>query len=361
MSLDPIEELATDRVKALTPYLSARRIGGMGHTFLNANEAPKSEAYLLNSLSLNRYPECQPPEVIEAYANYAHVNDDQVLVSRGSDESIGLLIRTFCTSGKDSILICPPTYGMYSVSADTAGVEVVEVPPTADFQPDVEAIKAVVNSDKSVKVIFLCSPNNPTGTILQQDRLKEILSFTEGKCLVVVDEAYIEFFMQATVVPLLSQYRHLVVTRTLSKAFALAGIRCGFTLADPVVIRLMLKVIDPYPIADPVAQIAVQALSKNGLQLLAKRIEELNTRKEQFIIAVKKLSYVQEVFADHANFILLRFKDGEKTFNDFVQKGIILRDFHSKPRLHDCIRITIGSEQEMNEVLALLQSLENTK
>lgn len=352
-----LADLATNTVKKITPYLSARRIGGRGHTFLNANEAPKSAAYLLNSLSLNRYPECQPPELIEAYADYAKVNEERVLVSRGSDESIGLLVRTFCESGKDAILICPPTYGMYSISADTAGVETVEVPPLDDFQPDVNAIKDVFESGKSIKVLFLCSPNNPTGTVLDQNLLKEILDFTKDKCLVVVDEAYIEFCPEATALPLQEKYNHLVITRTLSKAFALAGIRCGFTIADPEVIKMMLKVIDPYPISDPVAQIACQALSKNGLSILQDRIVELNDRKARFINAIKNLNFVDEIFADKANYILVRFKDGPEIFDSCVRKGIILRDFHTKPRLKNCIRITIGSEQEMNEVIELLQSL----
>lgn len=358
MSLDPIYALATQRVQELTPYLSARRIGGSGHTFLNANEAPKSAAFLLNSMNLNRYPECQPPEVLEAYGAYAGVTPEHVLVSRGSDESIGLLVRTFCESGKDSILICPPTYGMYSIAADTVGVETIEVPPLDNFQPDVKAIKSVFDSGKSVKVLFLCSPNNPTGTVLDKALLKEILAFTKDKCLVVVDEAYIEFCPEATAVPMLSEYRNLVVTRTLSKAFALAGIRCGFTLADTEVISMMLKVIDPYPISDPVAQIATQALSKHGLEILNERVKELNDRKLNFIAKAQKLNFVDEIFADKANFILIRFKEGEKLFGDFVRKGIILRDFDSKPRLKNCIRITIGSEQEMDEVISFLQSLD---
>ncbi|MGN1394010.1 MAG: histidinol-phosphate transaminase [Succinivibrionaceae bacterium] len=355
--MDPIANLATTRVKNLTPYMSARRIGGRGHTFLNANEAPKSASYLLNSLSLNRYPECQPPEVLEAYASYAGVADEKVLVSRGSDESIGLLVRTFCESGKDAILICPPTYGMYSISADTAGVETIEIAPQDNFQPDVEQIKSVFESGKSVKVIFLCSPNNPTGTLLDQILLKEILEFTKDRCLVVVDEAYIEFCPEATAIGLLDQYRNLVITRTLSKAFALAGLRCGFTIADPEVIKMMLKVIDPYPISDPVAQIAIQALSKNGLAILKDRVKELNERKEKFINDIKNLSFVEEIFCDKANYILVRFKDGEEFFDTCVKKGIILRDFHTKPRLRNCVRITIGSDQEMAELTALMQSL----
>ena len=198
---------------------------------------------------ITRYPECQPAEVIDAYAAYAGVTPEQVLVSRGSDEAIELLVRTFCEPGKEEILICPPTYGMYSISAETCGVGIRTVPPLADFQPDVPAILSQL---EGVKVIFFCSPNNPTGTVLDREKLLTVLNATQNKAIVVVDEAYIEFCPQFSMVDLLNDYPNLVVTRTLSKGFALAGLRCGFTLANPEVIGLMLKVIAPYPIAEPV-------------------------------------------------------------------------------------------------------------
>ena len=356
--MSTITELATERVRQLTPYLSARRIGGKGHNFLNANEAPKSATFLMKSITLNRYPECQPPEVIEAYADYSGVAEENILVSRGSDESIGLLVRTYCEPGKDAILISTPTYGMYSISADTAGVKTVDVPPADDFQPDVEAIRNTVeNGSDNIKVIFICSPNNPTGNVVDDEKLTQILEFTKGRCLVVVDEAYIEFCPEATKVKFMKDYDHLVITRTLSKAFALAGIRCGFTLANPEVIKLMLKVIDPYPIADPVAQIAVQALSTHGIAIMKERVAELKERRDRFVEEVKKLDFVQEVFYENANYILIRFKDGEALFKACADKGIILRDFHTKTRLQNCVRITIGSEEEMNEVLSVFHSI----
>ena len=192
-NMSMIENLATERVKKLTPYMSARRIGGKGHVFLNANEAPKSSIFIMNSTSFNRYPECQPPQVLEAYADYSGVPEENILVSRGSDESIGLLVRTFCEPGKDAILISSPTYGMYSISADTAGVRTVDVPPRDDFQPDLEAIKkAFAETSEQIKIIFICSPNNPTGNVVDRELLKQILDFARDRCLVVVDEAYIE-------------------------------------------------------------------------------------------------------------------------------------------------------------------------
>lgn len=356
-TLDPIEALATTRVRELTPYLSARRIGGEGHTFLNANEAPKSASFLISSINFNRYPECQPPELIERYAQYAGVDSECVLCARGSDEVIGLIIRTYCEPGVNSIVICPPTYGMYAVSAVNVGVNVTEIAPLADYQPDTEAILREFDTNKNAKVLFLCSPNNPTGTLLSREKLITILESLNNRAIVVVDEAYIEFCPEQTMVDLLKTYRSLVITRTLSKGFALAGIRCGFALADKEIIRSMLKVIDPYPISDPVAQIAEQALSKNGLEIMRARIQELNERKTRFIAEVKKLDVTLETFADHGNFILFRFKEGSELFYKIARKGIILRDFNGKPTLDNCIRITIGSEVEMTELLDFLKSL----
>lgn len=353
-----LTQLACQRVQDLTPYLSARRIGGKGHIFLNANESPRSEEYVLDSSKLNRYPECQPPEVIQAYAQYAGVTPEQVLVSRGSDEAIELLVRTFCEPGEEEILFCPPTYGMYSISAETCGVGMRTIPPLANFQPDVPAIVAELGKGKKIKVLFFCSPNNPTGTVIEKSSLLAILDATAGKSIVVVDEAYIEFCPELSMVALLAQYPNLVVTRTLSKGFALAGLRCGFTLANPEVIGLLLKVIAPYPIPEPVAQIAAQALSQSGLQKMRQRVEWLNRLKADLKQTLLASPYVKEVFDDHGNFLLARFDSGATLFNTMVDKGIILRDFGNKPMLSDCVRITIGDEAEMNEVVSVLKQLE---
>ncbi|PLN73829.1 histidinol-phosphate transaminase, partial [Klebsiella quasipneumoniae] len=251
-----IEDLARANVRALTPYQSARRLGGKGDVWLNANEFPTAVAFQLTEQTLNRYPEPQPKAVIENYARYAGVKPEQVLVSRGADEGIELLIRAFCEPGEDAVLYCPPTYGMYSVSAETIGVECRTVPTLADWQLDLPGIEAKLDG---VKVVFVCSPNNPTGQIIDPQSMRDLLEMTRGKAIVVADEAYIEFCPQATLAGWLSDYPHLVVLRTLSKAFALAGLRCGFTLANAEVINVLLKVIAPYPLSTPVADIAAQA------------------------------------------------------------------------------------------------------
>ena len=352
-----LTQLACQRVQDLTPYLSARRIGGKGHIFLNANESPKSEAYQLDCSRLNRYPECQPPEVLSRYAAYAGVEPNQVLISRGSDEAIELLIRTFCEPGQEEILFCPPTYGMYSISAETCGVGMRTLPPLPDFQPDVTAILDILQQGKPIKVLFFCSPNNPTGTVLQRDKLLAILDATAGKSIVVVDEAYIEFCPQFSMVDLINDYPNLVITRTLSKGFALAGLRCGFTIAHPEVISLLLKVIAPYPIPEPVAQIAAQALSDSGLETMRQRVLWLNRLKAELKAELLKQPCVKEVFDDHGNFLLARFESGSRLFQAMVDAGIILRDFGTKPMLEESVRITIGDEAEMAAVLDVLNRL----
>ncbi|MFH7585570.1 histidinol-phosphate transaminase [Oceanimonas smirnovii] len=346
-----LTQLARTKVQELTPYQSARRIGGQGHIWLNANEAADSGQFSLNCERLNRYPECQPPQVIERYAAYAGVNPERVLVSRGGDEGIELLIRTFCEPGSDRILITSPTYGMYAISAETNGVQVVDVPLTQARQPDFDGIIARLDE---VKIVFLCSPNNPTGDLVDKAGLVRLLKAAQDKALVVVDEAYIEFCPAHSQVDLLNDYNNLVIIRTLSKAFGLAGIRCGFTLASPEVIGLLLKVIAPYPVAEPVAQIAAQALSEEGLLLMRQRVEEINQLKTELTEQLQKHAQVKEVFAPNGNYLLVRFTPGSEIFARMSRAGIILRDFATRPGLADCIRITIGSRAEMDAVLDVL-------
>ncbi len=349
-----IANLARRVVRALTPYQSARRIGGQGHVWLNANEAPLAYPFTIEGSRLNRYPECQPAEVVNSYAAYAGVNPDQVLVSRGADEAIELLIRTFCDAGEDQILICPPTYGMYAISAETCGVGIVEQPLTASRQPDWPAIADRLSD---VKLVFLCSPNNPTGDLVGRKGLIALLEKARERAIVVVDEAYIEFCPEGSVVDLLDQYPNLVVTRTLSKAFALAGIRCGFTLGNPEVIAMLAKVIAPYPIPEPIAQIAAQALSPMGLALMQERVQELNKQKALIKAELLRLACVKEVFEDKGNFVLVRFTDGAAVFAAMKAAGIILRDFSTKPGLDNSIRITIGYQGEVDAVIKVLRDL----
>ena len=347
-----IEELARANVRALTPYQSARRLGGSGDVWLNANEYPQPVEFQLTQQNLNRYPECQPKQVIERYADYACVKPEQVLVSRGADEGIELLIRAFCEPGEDAVLYCAPTYGMYSVSAEAFGVEYRTVQALEDWQLDLPAIAEKLDG---VKVVFVCSPNNPTGQLINPQDLRTLLEMTRGKALVVADEAYIEFCPQATVAGWLAEYPNLVVLRTLSKAFALAGLRCGFTLASEEIINLLLKVIAPYPLSTPVADIAAQALSPQGIAQMRERVAEIKRNRQYLVSALQEVPCVERVFDSETNYVLARITASSAVFKSLWDQGIILRDQNKQPSLSGCLRISVGTREECQRVIDALR------
>ncbi|MCL7775210.1 histidinol-phosphate transaminase [Pasteurella multocida] len=350
MSISP---LSRKNIQALTPYQSARRLGGKGDIWLNANEYPTSPDFNLTHRTFNRYPEPQPQAVIEGYANYAGVTPENVLVSRGGDESIELIIRAFCEA-EDSLLYCPPTYGMYAVSAETCGIALKTVPLTADFQLNLPEIERQL---AGVKVVFVCSPNNPTGTLVNRADLLALLEMTRDKAIVVVDEAYIEFCPQATMVTELKNYPHLAIIRTLSKAFALAGLRCGFTLANKDLIEVLQKVIAPYPLPVPVADLAAQALQPAGLQAMQQRVQEILQNRTALEADLRSLPCVENVFQSDGNYLLVKFKDGQKIFKTLWDQGIILRNQHSALMLENCIRITIGTAEENRRVIEAIRKI----
>ena len=327
-----IEDLARANVRALTPYQSARRLGGKGDVWLNANEFPTAVEFQLTEQTMNRYPEPQPKAVIERYAQYAGVKPEQVLVSRGADEGIELLIRAFCEPGQDAVLYCPPTYGMYSVSAETG---------------------IAANLD-GVKVVFVCSPNNPTGQIINPKDFRTLLEMTRGKAIVVADEAYIEFCPQATLATWLNEYPHLAILRTLSKAFALAGLRCGFTLANAEVINVLMKVIAPYPLSTPVADIAAQALSAEGIAARRARVAQILAERDYLVSQLRGIACVEEVFDSESNYVLARIVASSAVFKSLWDQGIILRDQNKQPSLSGCLRITIGTRAESQRVIDAL-------
>lgn len=346
--------LARENVKTMTPYMSARRLGGNGDVWLNANEYPIAPDFQFNERNLNRYPECQPAAVIQNYAAYTGLTPEQVLVCRGADESIELLIRAFCEPGKDAMMFCPPTYGMYSVSAETFGVEQKKIMALPDWSLNVDAIRENL---PNTKLVYICSPNNPTGNIIDNKALIEVLEMAAGRALVVVDEAYIEFCPQYSVTSWLANYPNLVILRTLSKAFALAGLRCGFTLAAPEVIEILLKVIAPYPLSTPVAMIAAKALDSDGVNTMKNRVAIISQNRIALSEALRDLSVVEKVYPSETNYILVRFTDGAKVFKALWDKGIILRDQSKQPGLINCLRITIGTETENVRVIEAIEAL----
>lgn len=346
--------LARSNVKEMTPYMSARRLGGSGDVWLNANEYPTAPDFQFNERNLNRYPECQPANVILNYAAYAGVSPEEVLVCRGADESIELLIRAFCEPGKDAVMFCPPTYGMYSVSAETFGVEQKKIPSMPDWSLNIDAIR---DNLQNTKLIYICSPNNPTGNIIDNKDLVQVLEMAAERALVVVDEAYIEFCPQYSVASWIANYPNLVVLRTLSKAFALAGLRCGFTLASADVIEILLKVIAPYPLSTPVATIAAQALSIEGIATMKHRVATITDNRIALSEALSELPIVEKVYPSETNYILVRFTEANKVFKALWDQGIILRDQSKQLGLTNCLRITIGTEIENVRVIEAIEAL----
>ncbi|MCX8618532.1 histidinol-phosphate transaminase [Gilliamella sp. B2923] len=349
-----INQLVRKNVQKLTPYQSARRIGGQGDVWLNANEYPVAPHFELTEQTLNRYPEPQPEQVIKRYAQYAGVQCEQLIVSRGADEAIELLMRAFCEPEQDSILYCPPTYGMYQVSAETLGIKIKTVPTTSDWQLDLQAIAQNLDT---VKLIYVCSPNNPTGNLIKPEDIKSLLKLANDRALVVIDEAYIEFTPQSSVVSWLNEYPNLVILRTLSKAFALAGLRCGFAIANKPVIDALQKVIAPYPLATPVADIASQALSKEGIETMRQNVEKLNNQKQTFIEALNKLSIVEKVYPSWSNYLCVKFQEGKDVFKTLWDQGIILRDQSKSTGQTNMIRISIGTQSECEAVITALKAI----
>lgn len=343
-----MEKLARKQVQALTPYLSARRIGGSGDVWLNANESPFDNQYKTDFAGLNRYSDCQPQGLIQAYADYAGVEAQQVLTSRGADESIELLIRAFCEPNQDAILYCPPTYGMYAISAETFGVARKQVPLSADWQLDLPAIEANL---EQVKLVFVCSPNNPTGNLIRREDIIALLEMTQDRAIVVMDEAYIDFCPEASTVDLLQTYPNLAILRTLSKAFALAGLRCGFTLASPEIINLLLKVIAPYPVPVPVADIALQALSPSGLARTKFQVLDLNANRAYLQVGLQMVPGV-EVFEGWGNYLLVKFPDGDALFKAAWEHGMILRN----SPIDNAVRISVGNREECEKVVAFVRN-----
>ncbi|MDC8831794.1 histidinol-phosphate transaminase [Alteromonas gilva] len=347
-----VDQLINDNLVPLKPYESARRLFSGGQDWLNANESPFANPYDVDSGNFNRYPSCQPGNVINAYAAYAGVDKSQLIVTRGADEGIELLIRTFCTPGEDSVLICPPTYGMYAISAETCNVGIKRVPLKNDFSLDVDGICATGN----VNVVFICAPNNPTGTQVDRADLTRVLEHFANSALVVVDEAYIEFDADNSWAAQLAQYPNLVILRTLSKAFALAGLRCGFTLASEDIIQALLKVIAPYPIPEPVAQIVAQALNPDNIERMRQQVTFLNDQRDALQQALAQRPGVELVGDAKANFILFRHAQSAQIMQYLVSQGMLIRDQSKQMNLQHCLRVTVGSAEQNQRLLSFLDT-----
>lgn len=347
-----VNELARENIVKLAAYRSARSIATTADIFLDANEAPGPE-----EKNLNRYPLPQPTELLLRFSHLYGVSGEQILMGRGSDEAIDLLTRAFCEPEKDGILITPPTYGMYKVAADIQNAKVTESPllwKNGDWILNKKEIIEKI-STAAVKLIYICSPNNPTGTVFSHEDLIEICRAAQGKALVVVDEAYGEFSPSTTAIPLLSHFLNLVVLRTLSKAWALAGLRCGVVIAHADVISLLQKVRAPYPLPQPVIDCVQRCLDEKGLQTMQKRVVFLISERERLREKLLQLPSVEFVFPSQANFLLVRFISEPEAMGAAKNAGILLRSRDREPGLKNCVRITIGNREENDLLLQALQ------
>lgn len=347
--------LARPAVRAMKAYTSARSITSEGRIFLDANESPDS-----NLAGMNRYPEPQPRDLVEAFAKLYAVSRENVLVGRGSDEAIDLLVRAFCEAGRDRILITPPTYGVYEIAAALQGADVVRVPLIRgeSFELDEAAILSrALNPENRIKLVFLCAPNNPTGTGFERAALLRICEALSDRVLVVVDEAYSEFSEIPSVASEIGGRPNLVVLRTLSKAWAIAGARCGTALANPELISLLQKVRAPYPMSTPAIDVIRAAISEPSREKLAQRVALLKSERDLLGQSLRTLPAVEQVYPSQGNFLLARFKDKAQLLLQARERGIVLRDRSGEAGLEGCVRITVGSPAENQEVLTLVEAL----
>jgi histidinol-phosphate aminotransferase len=355
--VDSIINLVRPNLRELKTYVSARSLNKKGSVYLDANELP------WDSLGgkYNRYPSPQPKKVTQQLASFYKVDESQLSLLRGSDEAIDNLIRTFCEPGRGGILTCPPTYGMYDISAKVQGVVNIEVPLVTKnnqhFQLDMDGIINNLSSKEGeqVHLVFLCSPNNPTGNLLNKNDILQLCEQLYGKALVVVDEAYVEFSSDASLTSYIETSSNLVVLRTLSKAHGLAGVRAGVAIAQKNIISCLDKVRAPYPIAQPVINVLTDYFAGGGFKKLSQNIENLISEKERVSISLSKMSIVRKVFASDANYLLVEFLDSHSIIKSLESQGIIIRDRSSMYNLENCIRISIGTEEENNLLLKALE------
>lgn len=348
-------DLVRPEILALQPYSSARAEAGQAMVMLNANEAPWPPPGVqpeTRGIPLNRYPDPQPRDLIARLAALYAVDPARILVGRGSDEAIDLLVRAFCRPGVDAIALSPPTFGMYAVCAATQGAARIEIPLGADFSIDAKAL--LDGLDRSVKIVFLCSPNNPTGGEIGLAVIERITHALRDRALVIVDEAYIEFADLPSASSLLDAHENLGILRTLSKAWALAGARIGCLIARAEVVSVLRRIMPPYPLPTPSVMAAMAALTAEGMDLTRRRIALVIAERERMAIELARLPGVLEVLPSSANFLCVRFADAALVYRELVANGVIVRDVGRYPRLAGFLRISIGTREENSRLLEVL-------
>jgi histidinol-phosphate aminotransferase len=340
-----ISSLVRENVKRLKPYSSARdEFMGSASTYLDANENPFNTDY-------NRYPDPHQVSLKKRISAIKKINPAQLFLGNGSDEPIDLLLRAFCEPGRDNVVIPQPTYGMYSVSAAIHDIEIKAVNLTEDFDLDVAAIKNAWN--RNTKLLFLCSPNNPSGNLLDVEKIKSLLSQFHG--LVIIDEAYIDFTGKAGFLPVLDEFNNLVVLQTFSKAWGLAGIRLGMCFSTPEVIQILDKIKPPYNI-NSITQVIADGYLRDKDRTNS-WVANIREQREWLKANLLKVPLVVKVYPSDANFFLVKVKDAQKTYRLLIDHGIIVRDRSGVVLCENSLRITVGTEIENKKLIEVLNQL----
>lgn len=350
-----LSELARPEIRALRAYEHAA--WEPGHTRLHANELPWRAVGDVSQAGLNRYPEPHPHALTGALAEFYGVAPETVLVGRGSDEAIDLLIRSYCRAGEDAVVICPPTFGMYAVAARIQGAQVLEQPLLRDsgWALDAEALRALARRPPpGLKLLFVCSPNNPTGNRLDSGLIVELARALEGRALVVVDEAYVEFARAPSLLAQVAATPGLVVLRTLSKAHGLAGARCGVAIAHAEIVALLRKVIQPYAITQLSIEAVMAALSPAARERTTERIATLLAERERLAAALATMPGVRRVWPSEANFLLVQFEDAGAALARAHGARLLVRDLRGTRVLGEALRISVGSPEQNDRLLASL-------
>jgi histidinol-phosphate aminotransferase len=351
--MNPVLELARPEIRDLKPYAHAVWLPSM--TRLHANEVPWRPPGDATAAGLNRYPEPQPRALVERLAALYEVPPERLLVGRGSDEAIDLLSRIYLRAGTDAILQCTPTFGMYKVAAHIQGADVLEIPLERASGWRLDPGKLLEAWQPRVKIVYLCSPNNPTGNALDPETLEAVCAQLDGRAIVAIDEAYIEWSRRTSLAGWLGRFSTLAILRTLSKAHAHAGARVGALIAHPELIELARRVIPPYSLAQPTIEAALCALEPAELAAARIKIDSLLEEREYLAARLRALPLVERVWPSDTNFLLIDCRDGERLMRASLEGGTIVRDLRAHPALKNSLRISVGTRAQ-NETL--LRSLE---
>lgn len=339
-------EFLRPHIKSLKAYSSARdEFSEINSdlTFIDANENPFQT-------NVNRYPDPLQSKLKAEWSKYIGVPVDQIMFGNGSDEVLDLIFRAFCIPKQDNVVILPPTYGMYEVLAQLNNIEVKKAKLDENFQPDLVSIRKLVN--ENTKLLFICSPNNPTANNLKEDLIKDLIKYFKG--IIVIDEAYIDFSSQDSFVSHINNYPNIIVTQTLSKAFGLAGIRLGICYGNPKIIDVFNKIKPPYNVNELTQKKALERLQ--NIDVVKKEVEIIMEQREFLIKELKTINCVDKVFSSDANFILVRVDDANLRYKQLIDNGIVVRNRTTQPLCENCLRFTVGTKAENLKLISILKS-----